>query len=423
MLSGLPTTEDQTRVAEFGIGCEACHGPGEEHADLFRDPTSRYSRHFGGEQETAIVDPSKLDHRRASQVCGQCHGINQPHTKETYEESFSIGHKFLPGDDLEKYLLTTRGFHRDDPVLRTRRDKDFWKDQYWDDGMVRVSGREYNGLIETPCFQRGELSCLSCHTMHKSHEDPRPTKEWANDQLTHDKLENKACTQCHEAYEDTVTLKAHTYHGAASVGSKCYNCHMPHTTYGLLKAIRSHTIDSPDIRSDLEVGRPNACNLCHLDKTLEWSGNQLRDWYGIEMPTTLNRDQKEIPYAVERVLTGDAGQRALIAWAMGWEPAQKASGNNWMAPYLSFTLTDPYPAVRYIGHRSLKTLPGLKNFDFDFVGTEAERDAASERVTTEWIKQVQKPGFGPPRPELLLSPETIDRLSSERDNSPIFLNE
>ena len=37
------------------------------------------------------------------------------------------------------------------------------KHQFWSDGMVRVSGREYNELLETPCYQRGTMSYLSCH--------------------------------------------------------------------------------------------------------------------------------------------------------------------------------------------------------------------------------------------------------------------
>ena len=33
-----------------------------------------------------------------------------------------------------------------------------------------VTGREYNGLLDTPCFQRGKMSCLSCHSMHGYHD-------------------------------------------------------------------------------------------------------------------------------------------------------------------------------------------------------------------------------------------------------------
>ena len=32
--------------------------------------------------------------------------------------------------------------------------------------MVRVGGRDYTAMVESPCYLKGELSCLSCHQMH-----------------------------------------------------------------------------------------------------------------------------------------------------------------------------------------------------------------------------------------------------------------
>ena len=91
---------------------------------------------------------------------------------------------------------------------------------------------------------------------------------------------------------------------------------MPHTTYGLLKAMRSHTIDSPTVQASLATGRPNACNACHLDKTLAWSAKYLNQWHGIEEPQ-LDKDQQTIAASALWALKGDAGQRALMAWSMG----------------------------------------------------------------------------------------------------------
>src|SRR6202007_26083 len=67
-------------------------------------------------------------------------------------------------------------------------DPQFIRDSFWPDGMIRVSGREYNGLIDSPCFKdarpdRRKLSCFSCHDMHQAQDDPRPAEEWANNQL------------------------------------------------------------------------------------------------------------------------------------------------------------------------------------------------------------------------------------------------
>jgi hypothetical protein len=60
------------------------------------------------------------------------------------------------------------------------------------------------------------------------------------------------------------------------------------------------------------------------------------------------------------LLKGDAGQRAIVAQAMGWAPAQQASGSAWLAPYLALTQKDQYDAVRLIASRSLKTLPAFR---------------------------------------------------------------
>src|SRR5205814_10303265 len=118
-------------------------------------------------------------------------------------------------------------------------------------------------------------------------------------------------------------------------------CHMPHTTYGLLKALRSHQISVPSVAVTLDTGRPNACNLCHLDKTLQWTAARLQQWYGTP-PPRLSDEQQTIAASLPWMLKRDAGQRALTAWSMGWAPARQASGQSWMPPYLGLLLDDPY---------------------------------------------------------------------------------
>ena len=399
---GLGDMQVNSRAAEFGIACEACHGPGENHV--------RYHK----EDRTAsvvdnIVNPSLLSHKKKSQVCGQCHGIYQLHDVADY---FSNGVPFRPGEDLSE--MATIGKYSEPET------------QYWNDGMARVSGREYNGLIDSPCYQGEEFSCLSCHTLHVPEDDPRELSEWANDQLQLNASSNQACTQCHEEYLDSEILTAHTHHATESSGSQCYNCHMPHTSYGLLKAIRSHQISSPDVKTSLDTGRPNACNLCHLDTTLEWTANNLERWYEVT-PPTLSEDQKRTSAALLDLLTADAGGRALTAWHMGWKPAQEASGTAWIAPHLAQLLEDPYDAVRYISQRSLKGLPGYEGYSYDFVGPQEARAEARRKAVALWSaasKTVPKnydavllDSNGQLRSKEML------RLLKTRSNRPVNLNE
>lgn len=403
-------SEMDTRVAELGIACEVCHGPGGAHADENRDPRRRYASHLDGAPQEAIVNPAHLDKERASQVCGQCHGITMFNTDADREAWNEHGFAFRPGGDI-----------RD-----TRYYKLVGDDKFWSDGMVRVSGREYNGTFESPCYVRGEMTCLSCHVMHPPADDPRPLAEWANDQLGVGMDGPRACTQCHEGFSDPEAVAAHTHHAPTSPGSGCYDCHTPYTTTGLLKAIRSHEISSPDVAATVATGRPNACNICHLDRTLAWSAEHLEQWYGIA-PPELTQDQRAIAASVLWALGGDAGQRTLVAAYMGWIPARQASGSEWLTPYLALLMNDDYRAVRYIAARSMREqrvdVPGYDVFD------EADRRyAATLPVFEAWNRQGAS-GVRPGAPHLLvgadgaLDMEAFNRLLGRRDQRRVILNE
>src|SRR5262249_40863253 len=141
------------------------------------------------------------------------------------------------------------------------------------------------------CYQngRGSLSCLSCHSMHT--DDP-------NFLLKPKMQTNEACYQCHDEYR--TRLVEHTHHAADSPGSLCYNCHMPHQVYSLLTTHRSHRIQIPDVKDSLGTGKPNACNLCHLDRSLGWTQAQLQGWSGRQrdLRQTLSEDEQKLSSAL-----------------------------------------------------------------------------------------------------------------------------
>jgi hypothetical protein len=359
------TQTADTRATEFGVACESCHGPSDAHARANRNPLTRYAAHLTGRPDPTIVQPMRLPALRSAQVCGQCHSFWEFADPQSERHANSRGLPYRPGDDLAatRFIVQPTS-NLESPTMKAflEADAGFIRDIFWSDGMVRATGREYNGLVESPCFKNATdeartMSCSSCHTMHKTVDDPREIGEWADDQLAPGALDNRACVQCHAPVARAG--ETHTRHRAESSGSSCYNCHMPFTTYGLLKTIRSHQISNPSVQATLATGRPNACNLCHLDKTLAWTAQYLEEWYGVTRPA-LDDDETSVAASLLWLLKGDAGQRAIVAQSMGWTAAQQASGSGWLTPYLALTAKDSYDAVRYIAARSQRTLPPFR---------------------------------------------------------------
>jgi hypothetical protein len=202
---------------------------------------------------------------------------------------------------------------------------------------------------------------------------------------------------------------------------------MPRTTFGLLHAMRSHQVSSPNVKESITYGRPNACNLCHLDQTLAWTAQKLQSWYHQPAPE-LSPDDQRIAAAVQWLVKGDAGQRALLAWGMGWESAQEVAGGDWLYPYLIYSMSDPYAAVRFDAWKSLQTLPGFSNFSFNYTAAEHSLNEMTLHAYEKWAREIRNAN-AVYRPETGLDTngrfqeEIFDRLRSERDDRPIVLAE
>ena len=408
-----------TRAAELGISCEACHGPGEKHVAARRsEPTvTSVSAEI---LRAEIVQPKTLDPARSSQVCGFCHSMKWFDTAENWRQN---GFRFRPGDDLEQTTPVIRKSRVDaipglGRYLETH--PEILHDYFWADGMVRVSGRDYNGLLDSPCYKGGQFTCLSCHSLHKSEPDA---------QLARNRLGDAACTQCHERYADPTQRLAHTHHQAGSPGGECYNCHMPRTTYGVLKAIRSHQVSSPRVADEQSTGRPNACNLCHLDKSLAWTAEHLTSWFKQPAPTLADKD-RDVADAVQLALKGDAGHRVLIAWHFGWAPARHASGENWIPPVLAQLMDDPYDAVRCVAERSLRATSRLIPNDYDFTARPEARPAVAPQVLRAWAAELPDAEKTKVPTSTLVDAQDPDRTLkafaqrvAERDPKPLRLRE
>jgi len=409
---------DSDAVA-LGVSCQACHGPAGAHVDFHlaakvADPMSKQD----------VVVPVKLPHDRSSQVCGRCHSEFEFHNGNQFKQYLREGIDYRPGDDLDDFIAVARPELKDQPPFTevVREQPQYFESKFWPDGQTRISGREYNGMTLSPCFTRGEMSCMSCHQMHQENADPRDRKQWADDQLAFDFDGDRACLQCHGDYADRVV--EHSHHVAASPGARCMNCHMPHTSYGLLKASRSHTVDSPSVRTTLRVGRLNACNLCHLDRTLAWTAEHLHEWYETPVPE-LTDEQKVVPAVLIQLLAGDAAQRALATWHLGWPAAVAASDADWAPLFLAQALNDPVPAVRIVAWRAIRKHELFADFPFAPFGPARQRFEAGQALRRQWYADgnpfrltdlLDGAGDG-------LSVDIFRELHSRRDDRPIFLGE
>lgn len=418
-----------TRVAEFGIACEACHREGREHIARNRNPLRRFVTHLTTGSDATVTNPTRLSAAASSLDCAQCHSIwafNNMTDKIDFNRQGSV---FRPGHlDLGQRFVVqpNTSDHSEQKEFIRHTEPEFFANRFWGDGMIRVTGREFNGLQASPCFRGGKFSCISCHEMHPNSGQKVSLTKWANGAQLKPKMDSdEACLQCHRNL--ATDLSAHTHHATTSPGSRCYNCHMPHTTFGLLRGIRSHQVSSPSVRESIDYHRPNACNLCHLDQTLAWTANKLHAWYEQPLPE-LSRDDESIAAGVQWLVKGDAGQRALIAWGMGWPAAHQACGRDWLYPYLIYTLNDPYAAVRFDAWKSLQTLPGFSDFSFNYTADALSIRDASERAYTKWVRELRGPNpvF---QPETALDSrgafqhDVMQRLEEARDNRRIFLAE
>ena len=402
-----------TEVAELGISCEACHGPGESHIAFRRAASSLASdaeqaNKSNSESADPIINPATCNHQISSEICGQCHSYFLPHDQDLFGRE---GYSYVAGGDLrQSHALVTY-------EIAKKYENEMAMSVFWNDGTCRVSGREYTGMVESSCFVNGELSCVSCHSMHDSH----PVN-----QLAANMESNAACTQCHASIAEN--LESHTHHPVNSSGSLCYNCHMPYTSYGLLKALRSHRIQSPQIAGQEANNRPNACNLCHLDQTQAWTADKLSQWYG-QPPADLPKPERETSAALLWLLRGDASQRAIAAWHMNWEPALEVSGREWQTPFLAELLDDSYTAVRYLAGKSLRSRSEFEDLPYDYIGTPRSRQTIREQLLERWRQSAQ--ALTPERAgPLLLDAQTgqvrleeLRELLRQQDKRPVIMPE
>lgn len=166
------------------------------------------------------------------------------------------------------------------------------------------------------------------------------------------------------------------------------DCHMPRINEGLQDMVRTHRIFKPSERTMIEANQPNACNLCHLDKSIEWTIGHLSEWY------ENTPDYSEA--ALARSYPKRKGPVGLGWLATEHEPTRLASASallrseaHWALPQLLEMLDDPYMINRQFTQRGLEMMLNIRLEDhgYRFYMTPEERAAPIGRLKAQLLER------------------------------------
>ena len=229
----LETDTYHTVWKEPGINCETCHGPSGEHVRQFQKAAVENKK----PKELGLISTKNFDTDQIEGMCGPCHAKMRPVTA-----GFKPGEKFFD--------------HYDLVVMEN--------DDFYPDGRDLGENYTFTGWRMNKCAESGKLDCMHCHTSS------------GRDRFAGNKA-NQACLPCHDDLVNNVS--AHSHHKPDSEGSKCKTCHMPKTEFA--RMIRhDHSFRSPTPKTTIAHKSPNACNVCHTDKSAVWADKHVTGWYG-----------------------------------------------------------------------------------------------------------------------------------------------
>ena len=156
--------------AILGVGCERCHGPARDHIAFHRENPKATGTHH-------IVHPATLNRTQQIDLCAQCH------SNAALPADLAFTHR--PGEPLDKsYKTLPSRFPEDDHVAN-----------------------QTKYLKESKCFQKSEMTCVTCHNPHK----PTDHKQVAD-----------SCLKCHQPANCKEQPKL-----PEAVRDNCTGCHLP----------------------------------------------------------------------------------------------------------------------------------------------------------------------------------------------------
>ncbi|WP_424927006.1 cytochrome c3 family protein [Amaricoccus tamworthensis] len=225
-------------LAETGVGCETCHGPGGRHVELAEqyENTGAWETGYG-----LAVDPGESAEAEI-QECAGCH---------SRREAFTDGSPPPGVPYADHYGLS---------LLR--------EGLYHADGTIQDEVYVYGSFLQSKMYARG-VRCSDCHNPHSGELKAEG---------------NGVCSQCHSLagnpdfpslplaeYDDP----SHHFHEPGSEGAQCASCHMPERVYMGVDGRRDHGFRVPRPDFSVETGAPNTCIDCHADRDNSWAAAEI----------------------------------------------------------------------------------------------------------------------------------------------------
>jgi hypothetical protein len=254
-----------TTATDFTVACESCHGPSGVHADTTK--------------KADIIQPAKAGAVGVS-ACARCHGPRQP-----LWPLLDADHAFRLGSDYDEFY---------DPIVITLPGGSTSSD-FFADGRPSTSSFEYQAMLQSACYRKGNATCLTCHT--------------APHAVSHRKAElrdepDKLCKSCHQALAPD-----HSHHKTAT----CIACHMAPVVSGVLDHFADHTIDIPAPATTASHNVPNACGVCHTDKSPAVLGADIVKWWPDAGKRQARRERLADAFDEATAASSTPALRAVIA--------------------------------------------------------------------------------------------------------------